>query len=85
MASAMHHIFPVTVETLYMVARHVRDSFHDKPSCKATEIPLQFVFGPEQSLAKFTEVSLSIFLSVILFQSYRTSYITSYLLPHDPF
>ncbi|XP_071800440.1 KICSTOR complex protein SZT2-like isoform X4 [Asterias amurensis] len=55
MASAMHHIFPVTVETLYMVAQHVRDSFHDKPSCKATEIPLQFVFGPEQSLAKFTE------------------------------
>ncbi|XP_022100207.1 KICSTOR complex protein SZT2-like isoform X2 [Acanthaster planci] len=54
-ASAKHHIFPVTVETLDMVAQHVRVSYPSKPSCKAAEIPLQFVFGPEQSLAQFTE------------------------------
>ncbi|XP_038066587.1 KICSTOR complex protein SZT2-like [Patiria miniata] len=55
-ASAKHHIFPVTVETLDMVAQHVKVSYPAKPSCRSTEIPLKFVFGPEQSLAKFTEV-----------------------------
>ncbi|XP_030851705.1 KICSTOR complex protein SZT2-like [Strongylocentrotus purpuratus] len=51
--SAMLHIKRVTVATLEMVAQHVEDS-RDKPNCKAEELALQFVFGPEHSLAKFT-------------------------------
>ncbi|XP_063962374.1 KICSTOR complex protein SZT2-like isoform X2 [Lytechinus pictus] len=51
--SAMLHIKRVTVATLEMVAQHVEDS-QDKPNCKAEELALQFVFGPEHSLAKFT-------------------------------
>ena len=53
--SAMVHVKRITVATLDIVARHVERS-RDKPTCKAEELALQFVFGPEQSMSKFTNV-----------------------------
>ncbi|XP_077980912.1 KICSTOR complex protein SZT2-like isoform X2 [Glandiceps talaboti] len=53
-ASAKRLMTPINASTLEMVAAHVQAST-DKPTCKAEHVPLQFVFGAEQSLGKFTE------------------------------
>ncbi|XP_071484492.1 KICSTOR complex protein SZT2-like [Diadema antillarum] len=51
--SAMLYTKQVTMATLEMVADHVEHSV-GKANCIAEELALQFVFGSEQSLAKFT-------------------------------
>lgn len=55
-ASAARHIVPLTLNTLEMVAKHVQES-KGKLSCIADNVSLQFVYGADQSLAKFVEVS----------------------------
>ncbi|KAJ9595165.1 hypothetical protein L9F63_013523, partial [Diploptera punctata] len=44
--------FPLDKNTLSFVANHVASS-PDHPSCLMERVPLQFVFGPEQSLERF--------------------------------
>ena len=56
-ASAMRSIVPVSLETLEMVAGHVKGS-EDRPMCFAENVPLHFVYGPEQSLTPFIEVNM---------------------------
>ncbi|XP_071952903.1 KICSTOR complex protein SZT2-like isoform X2 [Antedon mediterranea] len=51
-ASAKRSIYPVTLNTLDMVAKHINNSTC-KPSCVAKDFPLKFVFGHEHSLKKF--------------------------------
>lgn len=58
-ASARRHIFPVTVETLDMVASHVCNSLNNK-TCLYEQVDLKFVFGPEQSLSEFVKVNFNI-------------------------
>ncbi|XP_071849509.1 KICSTOR complex protein SZT2-like isoform X4 [Apostichopus japonicus] len=53
-ASARRHIFPVTVDTLDMVASHVCNSLNNK-TCLYEQVDLKFVFGPEQSLSEFVK------------------------------
>ncbi|XP_013407252.1 KICSTOR complex protein SZT2 isoform X2 [Lingula anatina] len=53
-ASGACHISPPTVETLEMVSRHVQES-KGKLSCITEQVPLQFVYGPQQSRLKFIE------------------------------
>ncbi|XP_074640655.1 KICSTOR complex protein SZT2-like [Tubulanus polymorphus] len=53
-ASAMHYIMPVNTDMLEFVARHVIDS-KDWANCTHEDVSLQFVFGPDHSLAKFVE------------------------------
>ncbi|XP_070564104.1 KICSTOR complex protein SZT2-like isoform X4 [Ptychodera flava] len=53
-ASAKRLMSPINAATLEMVCNHVERS-KDKRTCKAEVSPLQFVFGAEQSLGKFTE------------------------------
>ncbi|XP_067324031.1 KICSTOR complex protein SZT2 isoform X1 [Anolis sagrei] len=52
--SALRHSSPVTVDTLNRVATHVYSS-QGRPSCHCEAVPLQFVFGPENSLERFRE------------------------------
>uniref|UniRef100_A0A8D0L4T2 SZT2 n=1 Tax=Sphenodon punctatus TaxID=8508 RepID=A0A8D0L4T2_SPHPU len=52
--SALRQDRPVTADTLHHVATHVYSS-QGRPSCHSEVVPLQFVFGPEQSLEKFKE------------------------------
>ena len=47
--------FPLDKDTLSFVANHVARS-PDRPSCLMEHVPLQFVFGPEQSLQRFLQV-----------------------------
>lgn len=58
-ASARRHIFPVTVDTLDMVASHVCNSLNNK-TCLYEQVDLKFVFGPEQSLSEFVKVNFNI-------------------------
>ncbi|XP_064625448.1 KICSTOR complex protein SZT2-like [Lineus longissimus] len=53
-ASALHYVQPVTSEMLSFVAEHVSES-KDKENCTCEELPLQFVYGPDQSMPKFFE------------------------------
>ncbi|CAH1774976.1 unnamed protein product [Owenia fusiformis] len=53
-ASAMRQVIPLTENTLAMVAKHVEDS-KGRPACIHESVPLQFVYGPEQSLTNFVE------------------------------
>ncbi|XP_053101403.1 KICSTOR complex protein SZT2 isoform X3 [Hemicordylus capensis] len=52
--SALRHSQPITVDTLSRVATHVYSS-QGRPSCHCEAVPLQFVFGPENSLERFRE------------------------------
>uniref|UniRef100_A0A8D3E146 SZT2 subunit of KICSTOR complex n=1 Tax=Scophthalmus maximus TaxID=52904 RepID=A0A8D3E146_SCOMX len=61
--SALRHSQVISLATLQKVAEHVLHS-SGRPHCHCEDVPLQFVFGPEQSLEKFKEATL--FLSVIL-------------------
>jgi hypothetical protein len=53
--SALRCIVPVSMETLQLVAKHVADS-DDQRMCISENVPLHFVYGPEQSLKQFIEV-----------------------------
>ncbi|XP_049514126.1 KICSTOR complex protein SZT2 isoform X2 [Dermacentor silvarum] len=66
MASAALNSFPLTAEALHMVAEHVRSTAEARtttrlhattgaPGCQVQKVPLQFVFGPEQSFGKFLQ------------------------------
>ena len=57
-ASSLRQTVPVTAETLEMVANHVSSS-KNKPCCVTHSVPLQFVYGPEQSLTHFIQVGAS--------------------------
>ena len=57
-ASAMRLVVPVSAETLDMVAIHVKTS-NEKRMCIMEQVPLLFVYGPDQSLQHFVEVSHS--------------------------
>uniref|UniRef100_A0A3B3SQP0 SZT2 subunit of KICSTOR complex n=1 Tax=Paramormyrops kingsleyae TaxID=1676925 RepID=A0A3B3SQP0_9TELE len=53
--SALRHSGAITTVVLQKVAEHICRS-DDRPQCHSQEVPLQFVFGPEQSLENFKEV-----------------------------
>ncbi|XP_071387127.1 KICSTOR complex protein SZT2 [Centroberyx affinis] len=52
--SALRHSRVVNSATLQKVANHLLRS-SGRPRCHCEDVPLQFVFGPEQSLEKFKE------------------------------
>ncbi|XP_040895618.1 KICSTOR complex protein SZT2 [Toxotes jaculatrix] len=52
--SALRHSRVISSATLQKVAEHVVRS-SGRPHCHCEDVPLQFVFGPEQSLEKFKE------------------------------
>ncbi|XP_040040747.2 SZT2 subunit of KICSTOR complex isoform X2 [Gasterosteus aculeatus] len=52
--SALRHSRVISSATLQKVAEHVLHS-SGRPHCLCEDVPLQFVFGPEQSLEKFRE------------------------------
>ncbi|XP_036969602.1 KICSTOR complex protein SZT2 isoform X3 [Acanthopagrus latus] len=52
--SALRHSRVISLATLQKVAEHVLHST-GQPHCHCEDVPLQFVFGPEQSLEKFKE------------------------------
>ncbi|XP_044217594.1 KICSTOR complex protein SZT2 isoform X5 [Thunnus albacares] len=52
--SALRHSRVISSATLLKVAEHVLRS-SGRPHCHCEDVPLQFVFGPEQSLEKFKE------------------------------
>ncbi|XP_047442743.1 KICSTOR complex protein SZT2 isoform X6 [Mugil cephalus] len=52
--SALRHSRVISSATLHKVAEHVSRSC-GRPHCHCEDVPLQFVFGPEQSLEKFKE------------------------------
>lgn len=52
--SALRHSWVISSATLQKVAKHVLRS-SGRPHCRCEDVPLQFVFGPEQSLEKFKE------------------------------
>nr|XP_023688560.1 KICSTOR complex protein SZT2 isoform X3 [Paramormyrops kingsleyae] len=52
--SALRHSGAITTVVLQKVAEHICRS-DDRPQCHSQEVPLQFVFGPEQSLENFKE------------------------------
>lgn len=52
--SALRHSRVITSDTLHKVAEHVVRS-SGRPHCHCEDVPLQFVFRPEQSLEKFKE------------------------------
>nr|XP_015210683.1 PREDICTED: protein SZT2 isoform X2 [Lepisosteus oculatus] len=52
--SALRHSKVISAPTLQKVADHVYRS-RGRPQCHCEVVPLQFVFGPEQSLEKFKE------------------------------
>ncbi|KAM4739339.1 KICSTOR complex protein SZT2 isoform 2-T2 [Anableps anableps] len=52
--SALCHSRVINSATLLKVAEHVLRS-SGRPHCHCEDVPLQFVFGPEQSLEKFRE------------------------------
>nr|XP_043900372.1 KICSTOR complex protein SZT2 isoform X3 [Solea senegalensis] len=52
--SALRHSRVIGSATLQKVAEHVVRS-SGRPHCHCEDVPLQFVFGPEQSLEKFRE------------------------------
>uniref|UniRef100_A0AAY4B5N6 SZT2 n=1 Tax=Denticeps clupeoides TaxID=299321 RepID=A0AAY4B5N6_9TELE len=56
--SALRHSRSIDATILQKVANHVCRS-SGRPQCHCEVVPLQFVFGPEQSLEKFKEVSFS--------------------------
>ncbi|XP_051567306.1 KICSTOR complex protein SZT2 isoform X8 [Myxocyprinus asiaticus] len=51
--SALRHSSVINSSTLQKVSKHVCRS--SRPQCHCEVVPLQFVFGPEQSLEKFQE------------------------------
>lgn len=52
--SALLHSGAIATATLHKVAAHIVHS-SGRPHCHSEDVPLQFVFGPEQSLEKFKE------------------------------
>lgn len=52
--SALRHSRVISSATLQKVAEHVLRS-SGRTHCRCEDVPLQFVFGPEQSLEKFKE------------------------------
>ncbi|XP_029004504.1 KICSTOR complex protein SZT2 isoform X3 [Betta splendens] len=52
--TALRHSRVICLATLQKVADHVLRS-SGRPHCHCEDVPLQFVFGPEQSLEKFKE------------------------------
>uniref|UniRef100_A0A3B4B0F0 Uncharacterized protein n=1 Tax=Periophthalmus magnuspinnatus TaxID=409849 RepID=A0A3B4B0F0_9GOBI len=54
MVSALRSCHRISSDTLLKVVAHVSRSA-GRPHCHCEEVPLQFVFGPEQSLAKFKQ------------------------------
>uniref|UniRef100_A0A4W3GX49 SZT2 subunit of KICSTOR complex n=1 Tax=Callorhinchus milii TaxID=7868 RepID=A0A4W3GX49_CALMI len=53
--SALRHSTNITLATLTKISDHVYRS-KGRPRCHSEVVPLQFVFGPDQSLEKFKEV-----------------------------
>lgn len=65
-ASAALGSYPLTMSTLHMVTEHVETTANARsttrlhaatgaPGCQVQRVPLQFVFGPEQSFDKFLQ------------------------------
>lgn len=55
--SNLREISPIQTDTLNLVARHIHTSSGlGKANVNVDSVPLQFVFGQEQSKDKFTEV-----------------------------
>ncbi|XP_049806805.1 KICSTOR complex protein SZT2-like [Schistocerca nitens] len=53
-ATFLLDVFPIREETLEFVAKHVGSSL-GRSSCLLEKVPLQFVFGPSQSLERFIQ------------------------------
>ena len=59
--SNLRHIAPIQTDTLTLVSQHIHTSQGlGKANVSVDNVPLQFVFGQDQSVDKFTEVSESI-------------------------
>lgn len=52
--SALRHSLIISSSTLQKVTQHILSS-SGRPHCHCEDVPLQFVFGPEQSMEKFKE------------------------------
>lgn len=52
--SALRHSWIISSSTLLKVTQHILSS-GGRPHCHCEDVPLQFVFGPEQSMEKFKE------------------------------
>lgn len=52
--SALRHSWTISLSTLQKVTQHILSST-GRPHCHCEDVPLQFVFGPEQSMEKFKE------------------------------
>lgn len=55
--SALRHSWVISATTLQKVTQHVLSS-SGRQHCHCEDVPLQFVFGPEQSLEKFKEARI---------------------------
>ncbi|MBN3298637.1 SZT2 protein, partial [Amia calva] len=78
MVSALRHSKVISTAMLQKVADHVYRS-PGRPQCHCEVVPLQFVFGPEQSLEKFKEVD-RLLSSCISSQEFRRMSLSGYLL-----
>ena len=54
--SALRMLSPIRSDALEYVTQHVQ-TLSGKPNTSTDTVPLQFVYGPEHSMCKFTEVS----------------------------
>lgn len=55
--SALRHSWVISLSTLHKVTQHILSS-SGRPHCHCEDVPLQFVFGPEQSMEKFKEARI---------------------------
>lgn len=57
--SALRHSCIISSSTLQKVTQHILSS-SGRPHCHCEDVPLQFVFGPEQSMEKFKEARIQV-------------------------
>jgi hypothetical protein len=81
----LRHISPITTDALNFVAKHIQcTSGLGKANVSVETVPLQFVFGSEQSNEKFTEVyTQNIELFVVLSFTYMVEESLSALSVHE--
>ena len=76
--SSSRLIIPVREKTLCNAVSHIKQ-FPGRPLCVATEVPLQFVFGPEQSIHHFIEVLSSFFIQTKMHIHSKRRYLLAFL------
>ncbi|XP_035987532.1 KICSTOR complex protein SZT2 isoform X4 [Fundulus heteroclitus] len=81
--SALCHSRVINSATLLKVAEHVLRS-SGRPHCHCEDVPLQFVFGPEQSLEKFKEEFCRLSFSGYVLNGVQDSFYYMSLSRHHP-